>query len=400
MYNRKKFFDGFRLFLKKRKKVLTQDRVKALEFLLSEFEEDARWNDLRHVAYALATITIETAWTFEPIQEYGTKAYFERRYGYKTRKGKELGNDAEGEGAKYSGKGYVQLTGETNYERLEAAIRKQYSALVKGYKLRTGEEFDLTDFAYQAKDPEIAFAIMTIGMFQGIYTGKKITDYINSAKTDYKNARKVINGLDRATEIAGYAKEFENILKTSKESEQSTSLLGSNTIFDNPEEVEELEESAVSDAELAKHIEERASGENGVAVEVEKVETVKTEEGVVSQTIEQKNVQDVSIPAAVAGPRDYNGIGFWPTIRKDLIAVTGGNLTFQGVTEYVQQASGWPEWVISFITKAAFILTIATVAYVLFRIGHYLIFRWKESHRIKFEATLMTDTSRKDIEWV
>jgi hypothetical protein len=50
-------------------------------------------------------------------------------------------------------------------------------------------------------------------MTKGLFTGKKLNDYINNTKTDYVNARKIINGLDRANLIASYAKVFETALK-------------------------------------------------------------------------------------------------------------------------------------------------------------------------------------------
>ena len=42
-------------------------------------------------------------------------------------------------------------------------------------------------------------------MVEGWFTGKKLSDYFNE-KTDYINARKIVNGLDKADIIAGYAK--------------------------------------------------------------------------------------------------------------------------------------------------------------------------------------------------
>jgi hypothetical protein len=53
---------------------------------------------------------------------------------------------------------------------------------------------------------------MVYGMQKGIFTGKKLGDYISNVKTDYINARRVINGTDRATTIANYAEDFEIIL--------------------------------------------------------------------------------------------------------------------------------------------------------------------------------------------
>lgn len=220
--DRKSFFDGFRAFLVRNGKTLTQARVEALQFQLDCFESDRRWFDRRHIAYAIATECIETDWTFSPIQEYGTYARFERLYGSDTRKGRELGNDAPGEGAAYSGKGLVQITGETNFERAEAEIRKQYPHLVAEFEARTGRKFDLTvgdgpdDAAdpENAKEPHLAFAIMTLGMHQGWFTGKKLSDYINVDACDYVHARRVINGLDRAAEIASYAQQIEQILNS------------------------------------------------------------------------------------------------------------------------------------------------------------------------------------------
>jgi putative chitinase len=212
-FNRKIFFDGVRNLFDSVDRKLTPAKVNALEFLLTSFEKDSRWNDYRHISYAFATICPETDWSFDPIQEYGSFGYFERRYGSHTRKGRELGNDAPGEGAKYSGKGYVQLTGESNYEKLEIKLRAKYPQLVADFETRTGQRFDLTDFVHQAKDRQIAFAIMTVGMFDGIYTGKRLSDFINERECDYTNARRIINGLDRCREIAGYARQFQNILQ-------------------------------------------------------------------------------------------------------------------------------------------------------------------------------------------
>ncbi|MCV6069380.1 hypothetical protein OFP26_27755, partial [Escherichia coli] len=71
-FERKKLFDGIRLLLKRRGLTLTQKRVDAIEFLIKEFEK-TDWR-IEWIAYAMATIAHETAWTFKPIKEYRARS--------------------------------------------------------------------------------------------------------------------------------------------------------------------------------------------------------------------------------------------------------------------------------------------------------------------------------------
>jgi len=45
-------------------------------------------------------------------------------------------------------------------------------------------------------------------MERGLFTGKKLSDYITETKTDYVGARKIINGTDHAQKIADLANEY------------------------------------------------------------------------------------------------------------------------------------------------------------------------------------------------
>lgn len=54
---------------------------------------------------------------------------------------------------------------------------------------------------------------MIVGMTNGLFTGKKLNHYFNPNGVDYKSARKIINGSDKAELIASYAERFERILK-------------------------------------------------------------------------------------------------------------------------------------------------------------------------------------------
>jgi hypothetical protein len=74
---------------------------------------------------------------------------------------------------------------------------------------------DLVNNPALALQPGTAYKIMSLGMTRGLFTGKKLPDYLNDEKADYVDARRIINGLDRAELIAGYSEKFEKILSGS-----------------------------------------------------------------------------------------------------------------------------------------------------------------------------------------
>ena len=57
-----------------------------------------------------------------------------------------------------------------------------------------------------ALDPAIAGKILFAGMESGLFTSKKLGDYFNKSKEDWINARRIINRLDKAPQIADYGK--------------------------------------------------------------------------------------------------------------------------------------------------------------------------------------------------
>jgi hypothetical protein len=200
-FDRKAFFDHYRTVFGP----LKQELVNALEFLLGKIEQDKRWpqNDtgLRQIAYALATFKWETAHTFEPINEFGGANYFNKRYGPATKVGKMLGNTKAGDGALFHGRGYVQLTGRTNY--------------AKAARL-TGE--DLLNDPDRALVPEVAYQIAVQGMTDGWFTGRKLSQFIRDGQPPlYDDARQIINGHDQAAKIADIARRMAEILRFSRD---------------------------------------------------------------------------------------------------------------------------------------------------------------------------------------
>lgn len=59
-----------------------------------------------------------------------------------------------------------------------------------------------------ATDSRIAASILYVGMQEGWFTGKKLAYYFKRGLTDAYNARCIMNGLDRAGDVAGYYHKF------------------------------------------------------------------------------------------------------------------------------------------------------------------------------------------------
>lgn len=183
--NRAAFFNVFRSMVG----TLNESQVAGTEVILDAWAERGDGND-RHLAYLLATSWHETAHTMQPIHERGAKAYFDK-YEPDTKIGKALGNTARGDGYRYRGRGYVQLTGRTNYRK-----------------------FGIEDQPDKALDPEIAANILVIGCLKGWFTGKALADY-----TTFRDMRRVVNGTDKADLIAGYAEAFLRALNAGQEAQ-------------------------------------------------------------------------------------------------------------------------------------------------------------------------------------
>ena len=150
-----------------------QDLIK----LVSMIENDNKINDVRWASYMLATTRHETAGTYKPIEEWGKGK--DKKYG-------EI----------YYGRGYCQITWKANYDKFGSLIH---------VPLVTNPELAL--------NPVYAYDIMSLGMVRGLFTGKKLSDYFNDSLTDYINARRIINGIDKAELISSYAVSFESALK-------------------------------------------------------------------------------------------------------------------------------------------------------------------------------------------
>jgi putative chitinase len=180
-FDRKTFFDAIRstVFLG-----LTAAQVAGCEALLAEAER-RQINDLRFVAYMLATAFWETGRTMQPVREIGQG------------RGKAYGVMDPTTHQVYYGRGLVQLTWKANYAKMAAVCG-----------------VDLVADPDRALQLDVAVTILFEGMLRGLFTGKKLSDAFNADLTDWVGARRIINGTDQAHTIAVFAQQFSTALRT------------------------------------------------------------------------------------------------------------------------------------------------------------------------------------------
>jgi putative chitinase len=198
-----KFFAAVRLSLFGGR--LSANQVNGISAILSAW--DAKPFDARWLAYMLATTCHETDNAMCAISENlsysaaGLRATFPKYFtmaqaaayawqpqrianrAYANRMGN--GKEASGDGWRYRGRGLVQITGRDNYAK-----------------------YGIVDDPDTALNPAKAVEILFDGMINGRFTGKKLADYFSATVIDWTGARKIINGTDRAADIASYAKKF------------------------------------------------------------------------------------------------------------------------------------------------------------------------------------------------
>src|SRR5262249_13535248 len=171
---------------------LNPTQLWGLDALLEFIDLDPDIEDVRWAAYMLATVKHECANTWQPIEEYGKGA------------GHDYGKDVtvtSADGKKYTnkyyGRGYVQLTWKDNYDRMSKNLGLSDSLLIH---------------PAGALEAETAYKIMSYGMRNGSFTGKKLSDYIHDSTADYKNARRIVNGPHQLEPIKRYPEKFQAML--------------------------------------------------------------------------------------------------------------------------------------------------------------------------------------------
>ena len=103
-----------------KEKYLTDKNIRDLREAIHRFNittED-------RLAHFLAQISVESGYG-KWKKELGGEAYFTRLYWDKQKKAKELGNESKEDAIRYSGGGYIQVTGKNNYQKFSDYMESQ-----------------------------------------------------------------------------------------------------------------------------------------------------------------------------------------------------------------------------------------------------------------------------------
>ena len=175
LFDRKTYFDLVRdsLFYGK----MTGQQVDGQEFILDTWEDTRPLNDVRWLAYSLATTIHETASTMWPIEEYGKG------------KGQPYGKPDPVTGEAYYGRGFVQLTWKENYAKMTPLVDALFPST----------PIDLVKQPQMALEPFVSAAIMYEGMERGMFRKDSkgphtCARYFDGDTDDAYGAREIING--------------------------------------------------------------------------------------------------------------------------------------------------------------------------------------------------------------
>jgi hypothetical protein len=138
--------------------------------------------DRGQIAYVFATVEHESHFG-RFMMELSDGTQYEGR--------EDLENTEPGDGPRYKGRGFVQITGRRNYR-------------IWSEKLG----IDLVGHPEKAAIPDIAAIILVRGMRDGSFTGVGLSDFIVGSRQVFFNARRIVNGWDRADDIEEIAKYY------------------------------------------------------------------------------------------------------------------------------------------------------------------------------------------------
>jgi len=176
---------------------ISATQVAGIERWFAYWESNPSLTDVRWLAYVLATNYWETGRRMQPVVEIGKGRG--RAYGalYAPI---SSGNPVHvKDGMIYYGRGDPQLTWELNYDKMQA---------VTGWPLVKQPDSML--------NPKVSAEVTVYGMTHGSFTGRSLGTYFNDHAADPLNARRIINGMDQAAQIAAIYAHFLDALEQAR----------------------------------------------------------------------------------------------------------------------------------------------------------------------------------------
>ena len=196
MIDRIFFFENYIKIFSKPSETQKQSLEKILKFL-----DDSRFDLSTQYAYILATIALETNFTFEPVLEgyYIKNNRIQKLYNFYRKYRRTIFPNGLNYPT-YEGRGYCQTTHNYNYDKFRELVRRKFNV-------------DIFLDPDKVLNSEISWFIFEVGISERkyCYTGKIIYDYIRDGYYDYYNARRVINGRD-FNEIKNYSEKFHKMI--------------------------------------------------------------------------------------------------------------------------------------------------------------------------------------------
>jgi LysM repeat protein/predicted chitinase len=125
-----------------------------------------------------------------------SRSDLERRY-WDDAYGGRLGNRrGTMDAANYRGRGFVQLTGRVNYEKMTNELNREgFQYELDGVVWGRDQPIDLlANPTHVNRNQELASRALVEGMMEGLFTGRELGQYVNDDRADFYNARAVVNG--------------------------------------------------------------------------------------------------------------------------------------------------------------------------------------------------------------
>lgn len=202
--NDEKFFQDVRRIFGR---ALTQRNVDSLNLILAEADRRGVSNDW--LAYILATAHGESAFDYarqenmnysaariaqvwprlaSRAQELAGQPKRLANAAYANRNGN--GNEDSGDGWRFRGQGFVQITGRANYRK-----------------------FGIEDAPARALERNTSTRILFDGMIRGMFTGRRLADFEVPGGFDFVEARRIVNGTFEAARYAAWAHEYQGAIE-------------------------------------------------------------------------------------------------------------------------------------------------------------------------------------------